>query len=115
MAESKATQKNFKQSVIYFDSVVCIFRKHRLAKGIISNYLFVCGLNYRYFKKSPAEILRNFDEMLEYAKKNDLEVDIRVLLKIYYHYLQILLLSQLIVFCISESPLLESSLIDDQI
>ncbi len=75
MAESEATQKNFKQSVIYFDSVMGIFRKHRLAKGIISNYLFMCGLNYKYFKKSPAEILRNFDEMLEYAKKNDLEVE----------------------------------------
>lgn len=82
MAESESTQKNFKQAIIYSDSALGIFRKHGLAKGVISNYLFVCGLNYWHFKKSPAEVLRNFDEMLEYAKKNDLEVEYTFLYRI---------------------------------
>lgn len=82
MAENEATQRNFKQAVIYSDSALGIFKKYDLAKGIISNYLFVCGLNYRHFKKSPGEVLQNFDEMLEYAKKNDLEVEYGFLYRI---------------------------------
>ena len=75
MAENEAARKDYKQVGIFSDSAVAIFKKYDLAKGIISNYLFTCDLNYKHLKKTPSEVLRNFDKMLVYAKNNGLEVE----------------------------------------
>jgi two-component system, sensor histidine kinase PdtaS len=75
MAENEAARKDYKQVRVFSDSAVVIFKKYQIAKGIISNYLFACDLNYKHLKQTPSEVLRSFDEMLVYAKKHDLEVE----------------------------------------
>ncbi|WP_255078321.1 sensor histidine kinase [Lacihabitans sp. CCS-44] len=75
IAENEASRKDYLQVKIYSDSAVAIFKKYDLAKGLISNYLFTCDFNYKILRKAPSEVLRNFDEMLVYAKKHDLEVE----------------------------------------
>ncbi|MCP9762954.1 sensor histidine kinase [Lacihabitans soyangensis] len=75
IAENEAARKDYLQVKIYSDSAVAIFKKYDLAKGFISNYMFTCDFNYNILRKSPSEVLRNFDEMLVYAKKHDLEVE----------------------------------------
>lgn len=82
MAENESARKDFKMAIVYADSALGIFKKHGVAKGIISNYMFMIRLNYDYLKKSPEECLRNFDEMLIYAKNNDLEIEHIFLYKI---------------------------------
>lgn len=75
IAENEYARKDYKMAIVYSDSALGVFKKHKLAKGIISNYLFKTKLNYEYLKKSPEECLRNFDEMLIFAKNNDLEIE----------------------------------------
>ena len=75
MAENEAVKKDFKQTLVYADSALSIFKRYGLAKGIISSYLFKVAFNYEHLKKSPKESLRNFDEMLAFAKNNDLEIE----------------------------------------
>ena len=68
MAENEAVKKNFKQTLVYADSALGIFKRYGLAKGIISSYLFKVAFNYEQLKKSPEESLRNFDQMLTLTK-----------------------------------------------
>lgn len=75
MAENEASRKDYKQVGIYSDSAVAIFKRYDLAKGIISNYLFTCNFNHKNLRKTPSEVLQNFDKMLVYAKNHDLEVE----------------------------------------
>lgn len=75
MAENENARKDFKMAIVYGDSALGIFKKHGVAKGIISNYMFMIMLSYEHLEKSPEECLRNFDEILIFAKNNDLEIE----------------------------------------
>jgi two-component system, sensor histidine kinase PdtaS len=75
IAENEASRKDFKLVGIYSDSAVAIFKRYDLAKGLISNYLFNCNFSYKNLRKTPSEVLRNFDKMLVYAKNHNLEVE----------------------------------------
>lgn len=75
MAENEYGRKDYKKTIIYADSALGIFKKHQLPKGILSNYMFMLRFNSEYLKKTPNETLQNFDEMLTFAKNNDLEIE----------------------------------------
>jgi two-component system, sensor histidine kinase PdtaS len=75
MAENEAVRKDYKQVRVFSDSAVAIFKKHDLAKGLISNYLFTCDFSYKNLKKKPSEVLKDFDKILVYATNHDLEVE----------------------------------------
>ena len=81
IAECQMAKKDFRQAKLYSDSAMIVFKTHDLPKGIISNYLFMCGISFDHLKKSPTEILSKFDEMLLFAKNNDLEIEFIFLYK----------------------------------
>lgn len=75
MAENEYGRKDYKKTIIYADSALGIFKKYSLPKGIISNYMFMLRFNHEYLKKTPNELLQNFDKMLTFAKNNNLEIE----------------------------------------